>query len=112
MSRCGTRSPVAGCGPRGVYSDLEVNKMRVLDELVPIIADIIGAHCAGTRAREEFIRACLRMDWTEAQAMVQGMLAEPWHLIGHQESRLRQFLELMQLVQGESASSIADRLAA
>lgn len=27
--------------------------------------------------------------------MIEGMLAEPWHLHGHQESRLREFLELL-----------------
>ncbi len=87
--------------------------MRILDEMAPVIADIIGAHCAGTRAREEFVQACLRTEWSEAQAMVQGMLAEPWHLIGHQESRLRQFLELLQVMQGGAgASAIGDRIAA
>ena len=88
--------------------------MRILDDIVPVIADIIGAHCAGTRARGEFVQACLRAEWLEAQAMVQGMLAEPWHLIGHQESRLREFLELLQVVQGGTAhaSAIADRIAA
>ena len=53
--------------------------------MVPVIAGIIGAHCASTRARDEFVQAYLRAGWTEAQAMVQGMLAEPWHLIGHLE---------------------------
>jgi hypothetical protein len=32
--------------------------------------------------------------------MIEGMLAEPWHLKGHQESRLREFLELVQLQEG------------
>jgi len=47
--------------------------------------------------------------------MVQGMLAEPWHLIGHQESRLRKFLELLQVAQGGSQSrvtAVSDRIAA
>jgi hypothetical protein len=29
--------------------------------------------------------------------MVEGMLADPQHLQGHQESRLREFLELMRV---------------
>jgi len=33
--------------------------------------------------------------------MVEGMLAEPWHLIGYQENRLREFLELLQ-VEGDA----------
>jgi hypothetical protein len=32
--------------------------------------------------------------------MVEGMLAEPWHLIGHQERRLREFLDLLHLRDG------------
>jgi hypothetical protein len=89
--------------------------MRVVDDMVPVIAEIIGAHCAGTSARSEFVHACLRTEWSEVQAMVQGMLAEPWHLIGHQESRLREFLELLQAVQGgtkTAASAITDPIAA
>jgi len=89
--------------------------MRVLDEMVPVIAEIISAHCAGTSARSEFVQGCLRTEWSEVQAMIQGMLAEPWHLIGHQESRLREFLELLQAVQGgtETATSgITDPIAA
>ena len=38
--------------------------------------------------------------WDEATEMVQGMLAEPWHLKGNQEARLQEFLELMQWGQG------------
>jgi hypothetical protein len=49
--------------------------MRTLDEMMPGTAEIIAAHCAGTRAREEFVQACLRAQWAEAQAMVKGMLA-------------------------------------
>jgi hypothetical protein len=29
--------------------------------------------------------------------MVEGMLAEPWQLIGYQENRLREFLELLRV---------------
>jgi hypothetical protein len=32
--------------------------------------------------------------------MVPGMLAEPWHLKGHQEARLQELSELMQMGQG------------
>ncbi len=32
--------------------------------------------------------------------MVEGMLAEPWHLRGYQETRLREFLELLKLDRG------------
>ena len=77
--------------------------MRTLDQMVLVIADIIAAHCAGTRAREEFVQACVRAQWAEAQAMVEGMLAEPWHLVGYQENRLREFLELLLAAQGEPA---------
>jgi len=28
------------------------------------------------------------------------MLAEPWHLMGYQETRLREFLELVELQEG------------
>jgi hypothetical protein len=64
-------------------------------ELAPVIADIISAHCPGTSAREWFLRACLSENWEEAKSMVEGMLAEPWLLKGYQETRLRDFLELM-----------------
>jgi hypothetical protein len=36
----------------------------------------------------------------DAAEMTGGMLAEPWHLKGYQEPRLREFLELLQLEQG------------
>ena len=36
--------------------------------------------------------------------MVEGMLAEPWHLIGDQEDRLRTFLELLQVEEVAVAS--------
>jgi hypothetical protein len=74
--------------------------MQIVYELAPVIADIISAHCPGTTAREEFLRACLGGHWGEASELVQGMLAEPWHLKGHQEARLQEFLELLQMGQG------------
>jgi hypothetical protein len=69
--------------------------MREVYELVPVIADVISAHCAGTTAREHFLRACLGGRWHEARSMIEGMLAEPWHLGGYQEFRLREFLALI-----------------
>ena len=72
-------------------------------DLGPVIADIILAHCPGTSARERFLRACLTGDWDEAKSMVEGMLAEPWHLKGYQETRLREFLELIPADQGGQA---------
>jgi hypothetical protein len=69
--------------------------MRALFELAPVIADIISAHCPGTSARSEFVSACIREDWHEAKSLVEGMLAEPWVLRGHQETRLREFLDLL-----------------
>jgi hypothetical protein len=69
--------------------------VHAIFELAPIIADIVNTRCSGTRAREEFMRACLGNDWPEAKAMVEGMLAEPWRLKGYQENRLREFLELV-----------------
>ena len=74
--------------------------MQVLYELAPVIADVISAHCQGTCARKEFVRACVHGEWDDAKVMVEGMLAEPWHLTGHQETRLREFLEILQLNQG------------
>jgi hypothetical protein len=73
--------------------------VKIAYELAPVIADIISAHCPGTSAREEFMRACFRGHWGETREMVQGMLAEPWHLRGYQEARLREFLHLVQLDQ-------------
>lgn len=35
--------------------------------------------------------------------MVEGMLAEPWHLKDYQEARLREFLELVQVREGIAA---------
>jgi hypothetical protein len=74
--------------------------MQVAYELAPVIADVISAHCPGTRAREQFMHACVHGEWHDATAMVEGMLAEPWHLYGYQESRLRDFLKLLQLEHG------------
>ena len=71
--------------------------MQAVYELKPIIAAIIAGHCPDTRAREEFVSACVHSDWAEARVMVEGMLAEPWHLIGYRENRLREFLELLRL---------------
>ena len=74
--------------------------MKGVYDLAPLIADIISAHCPGTSARREFLRACLRGHWTHAKHMIEGMLAEPWHLRGRQEKRLREFLVLMGSHQG------------
>jgi hypothetical protein len=71
--------------------------VQIVYELAPVIAEIISAHCPGTGAREEFVRACVYGDWHEASEMVEGMLAEPHWLRGYQETRLREFLELMKL---------------
>jgi hypothetical protein len=76
--------------------------MHAVYELAPVIADVISAHCPGTRARENFVRACLHGDWSEARTMIDGMLAEPWHLRGYQENRLREFLELIPLDRTEA----------
>jgi hypothetical protein len=43
------------------------------------------------------VHACVHGDWYEAKEMVEGMLADPQHLQGRQESRLREFLELMRV---------------
>jgi hypothetical protein len=74
--------------------------MQVVYEMAPVIADIIAAHCPGTRARADFVRACLVGDWEDTRTMIEGMLAEPWHLRGYQETRLREFLELVELQEG------------
>lgn len=74
--------------------------MQILYELAPVIADVISAHCPGTRARRDFVRACVHGEWDDAEVMVEGMLAEPWHLTGYQETRLREFLELLRLNRG------------
>ena len=69
--------------------------MDAIFDLVPVIADVISSHCPGAAVRERFVRACLSADWDEARHMMDGMLAEPWHLQGHQEKRLREFRELL-----------------
>lgn len=53
--------------------------MQVLYERALVVADVISAHCHGTCAREDFVRACVSGEWNDAKAMVEGMLAEPWH---------------------------------
>ena len=74
--------------------------MAAIYALVPVIADVIDAHYRGSKARETFVSACLNSHWNEAGAMIEGLLAEPRHLRGHQEDRLRDFQELLQLRQG------------
>jgi hypothetical protein len=69
--------------------------MQAVYHLVLVIADVIAAHCPGTSARPNFIRACVLGEWEEAKSMVEGMLAEPWVLRFNQEARLREFLELL-----------------
>ena len=93
---------LTGIRPR---SEIAVPRTRTLDQMVLVIADIIAAHCAGTRAREEFVQACVRAQWAEAQAMVEGMLAEPWYLVGYQERRLREFLKKLLVAQDEMQPS-------
>ena len=68
--------------------------LRTIFDLAPVIADIIGSHCPRTRARRDFLRACINEDWEEVHAMVEGMLAEPWYLRGYQAVRLREFLTI------------------
>ena len=45
--------------------------MRSVFEFVPVIADVISAHCPHTAARRDFMRACISEDWQEAKGMVQ-----------------------------------------
>ena len=68
---------------------------RKLYDMMLVIADVISAHCPGTTARERFIRASLTDDWVEVRCLIEGMLAEPWHLRGNQEQRLQEFLDLV-----------------
>jgi hypothetical protein len=70
--------------------------MQMVYELAPVIADVISAHCPGTGARE-FLRACVYGEWNEAKNLSEGMLAEPWHLRGYQETRLREFLQVVEI---------------
>jgi predicted metal-binding protein len=95
MHQLAERSQGAGgSNPRAYWSRCSV---PAIDELTPVIAAIISGHCPGTRAREDFVSACVHSDWAEARVMAEGMLAEPWHLIGSQENRLREFLELLRV---------------
>src|SRR5712672_250176 len=80
--------------------------MQIVFELAPVIGTIISAHCPGTGASEEFLSACVHGHWNEATAMVEGMLAEPWHLQGYQENRLREFLEPVQVREGIAAQEL------
>jgi len=64
-------------------------------ELALVVADIISAHCRGTSARARFLQTCIGTEWDEAANMVEGMLAEPWRLVGYQEKRLREFRDLV-----------------
>jgi hypothetical protein len=80
------------------------SSVQVLYQLAPVIAEVISAHCPGTRARGDFVRACVHGEWDDAEVMVEGMLAEPWHLTGYQEIRLREFLAMLQLKRGSLVS--------
>jgi hypothetical protein len=46
--------------------------MQLVYDVVPVIAEIISAHCPGTGAREQFVRACIHGEWNEANEMVMG----------------------------------------
>ena len=61
----------------------------VVYKLVPVIADIVSAHCWGTRAGEEYVRACVHAHWDQAAEMTMGG--------GFQGPRLREFPELLQM---------------
>ena len=78
--------------------------MAAVYELALVIAEVIYAHCPGTSARERFLQACISTDWDEATSMIDGMLAEPWHLTGHQERRLREFLRLLSGCSGRKSA--------
>lgn len=88
-----------------MFQGVERSVVQIVYELAPVIASIISAHCPGTHAREDFVQACVRADWSEVSAMIEGMLAEPWHLRGHQEMRLREFLQLLQLSHGGATTA-------
>jgi hypothetical protein len=81
--------------------------LRAIYELVPVIGDVIDAHCPGTTARSDFMRACLRGHWDEAKGMIEGMLAEPWMLRGYQENRLREFLELLPMTEPSARAAVS-----
>jgi hypothetical protein len=78
---------------------------RGLYDMMLVIADVISAHCPGTTARERFFRASLTEDWEEVRCLIDGMLAEPWHLRGNQEQRLQEFLDLVPV--GSSSRTVA-----
>jgi hypothetical protein len=78
---------------------------RELYDMMLVIADVISAHCPGTTARERFFRASLTEDWEEVRCLIDGMLAEPWHLRGNQEQRLQEFLDLVPV--GSSSRTVA-----
>ena len=46
--------------------------VQVVYELAPMIATIISAHCPGTRAREDFVRACVHGDWERGRVHDRG----------------------------------------
>lgn len=79
--------------------------VQIVFDLAPVIGTTKSAHCPGTGARAEFLRACVHGHWDEVTAaiMVEGTLAEPWHLQGYQETRLRQLLEFVQARPGIAA---------
>jgi hypothetical protein len=79
--------------------------VQAVFDLALVIAEIISAHCPGTSARERFLQACIGTDWGEAVSMIDGMLAEPWHLMGYQERRLREFLNLISAARGDQTST-------
>ena len=79
--------------------------MPAVYDLALVIAEIISVHCPGTSARERFLQACIATDWGEAVSMIEGMLAEPWHLRGYQERRLREFLDLICAARGDQTST-------
>jgi hypothetical protein len=81
--------------------------MQIIYELVPVIADVISAHCSGTHEREDFVRACVHGHWDDAAEMIEGMLAEPWHLKGYQEARLRDFQRLLKMDRSWSIGQLA-----
>ena len=77
------------------HNQVESENVQPVFDLAPVIADVISAHCPRTKVRESFMRACIGCEWFEVRSMVEGMLAEPRRLRGYQETRLREFLELL-----------------
>jgi hypothetical protein len=49
--------------------------MQVIYKLVPVIADVISAHCSGKHAREDFVRARVHGHWDDAAEIIEGMLS-------------------------------------